>query len=258
MTHACKEVRHPFHGALQILRFNGPFYAAAIAVGSTGLFAMLFVPGAIARAVIVVVVVPPILWAFASLAVSHYVYDRSEVSTLKWLAAACPGVPRSWLLLHAGLDEWSGRLRELFPASEGLVLDFYDRHEMSEASIDRARREQPASTRSRSVSWRSLPVDDGIHDAVFLIFAAHEFRREKSREQLFREIHRVLKESGRVILVEHLRDVPNFLAFGPGFLHFLPRSTWVRLARKTQLAIETEFTVTPFVRVVGMRKEKEG
>ena len=67
----------------------------------------------------------------------------------------------------------------------------------------------------------------------------------------------MLKRGGRLILGEHLRDVPNFLAFGPGFLHFLSRSSWVRLATESELAIEIEFAVTPFVKVFAMKREKE-
>ncbi len=43
-------------------------------------------------------------------------------------------------------------------------------------------------------------------------------------KKFFNEIHRILKKKRPVFLVEHMRDTANFLAFGPGFFHFYPRS----------------------------------
>jgi ubiquinone/menaquinone biosynthesis C-methylase UbiE len=82
-------------------------------------------------------------------------------------------------------------------------------------------------------------------DAAFVVFTAHELRRAESRERLFRELARVVRPGGEIVVVEHLRDWRNFLAFGPGFLHFLPERAW----RTASLRIARTFTITPFVRV---------
>jgi hypothetical protein len=83
---------------------------------------------------------------------------------------------------------------------------------------------------------------------------AHEIRKADERDNFFAEVGRILAVDGRIVLVEHFRDIFNALAFGPGFFHFLPRSEWLRVTAKAGLEVEREKTVTPFVRVLVFRK----
>jgi hypothetical protein len=92
---------------------------------------------------------------------------------------------------------------------------------------------------------------------VFLIFSAHEIRRRDSRARFFEELARVLAAEGSVILMEHLRDTANFLAFGPGFLHFHSRREWLRAAAAGNFRVQQEMSITPFVHVFVMEKEHE-
>jgi len=66
----------------------------------------------------------------------------------------------------------------------------------------------------------------------------------------------VLAVSGTVLLVEHLRDLANFAAFGPGYLHFMPRNEWRRLARIAGLEVEKEQSMTPFVKTMLLRRKE--
>ncbi|MEM7603215.1 MAG: methyltransferase, partial [Verrucomicrobiota bacterium] len=52
---------------------------------------------------------------------------------------------------------------------------------------------------------------------------------------------------GRIVLIEHLRDVPNFLAFTVGFFHFFPRQHWRDRGEKAGFELEEEEKITPFV-----------
>src|SRR5258708_22438754 len=128
-----------------------------------------------------------LFWLGSSLLVSHYIYDRFPLYDLSWLARSLSRAPRRWVNIHAGLDETSHLLATLFPSAEGKVLDIYDPREMTEPSIEQARRINPASLQAVPADWRALPLPDHQLDAAFLVFAAHELRRHDARVQLFRE-----------------------------------------------------------------------
>jgi SAM-dependent methyltransferase len=182
-----------------------------------------------------------------ALAVSHFVYDRSRLMRWEWLSSRLIP-PRCWGVIHAGLDDATPALRRLFPAAQGGTLDIFDAREMTERSIAVARRtERPFERRSRATS-SALPFPEGRLDLVMLFFVAHELRRRSSRDALFAELRRIVAPEGRVVLVEHLRDIPNLLAFGAGALHFLPRREWLRLCAASGLLVREETRLTPFVR----------
>jgi hypothetical protein len=231
--------RTPYQGALQILRFNRRFYVWA----ATAMVVLLLTPSPLRW-----VAFPAIFWACSSLLVSHYVYDRSPLYRLAWLPRNLSARPRRWLHLHAGLDEIGDALPPLFPAAEGHTADFFDPAEMTEPSIHAAR-SLAATPAAPHADWRRLPFPDAAFDAVFLVFAAHELRRPASRTRLFREAARVLHSAGELVLVEHLRDWPNFLAFGPGFLHFFSARSWRRTAIAAGLTLRRSESLTPFVRL---------
>ena len=217
--------RGQYQGMLQILQYNRRFYGSAVAgVAFTMLISLRAAP--MWRALLLSGAGLTLFWLSSSLLVSHYIYDRFPLYDLSWLARCLSQTPRRWVNIHAGLDEISSLLAALFPSAEGKVLDIYDPREMTEPSIAQARRITPASARAIPADWRALPLPDHGLDTVFLVFAAHELRRHEARVQLFREVARVLHDGGEVVLVEHSRDWANFLAFGPGFLHFFSKRTW--------------------------------
>lgn len=248
--------RGRFDGVIQIIRFNWPRYAVA----TFGLLAATWwlteKPDSF-PAVRLCAWVGGFLcawWSVASLAASHWIYDRSPLYRWAWIPDVLPEPPLRWLNLHAGLDESSPALQRLFPLSQGTAGDFYDQAEVTEASIHRARARQAELPPSVSVNPLKLPYPDQAFDTVFLLFAAHELRNAACREGFMNEIRRVLAPNGRVLLVEHDRGFANFAAFGPGFLHFLPAGEWRRLAATARMSIELERRMTPFVQIIQLRK----
>ena len=237
-----------FRGAVQILKFNWTFYAAATVVFFVGILLLInlqmptwmFTVGIFATSLTA-------FWSIGSLAVSHYVYDRSKLYQLTWLDSLLDQTPSNWINVHAGLDESSIFLREYFPASTFQILDIYDPTIMTEPAIERARNITEPELKSIPSDFRHLPISNESCEVVFVFFAAHELRTAESRLSFFREVYRILNANGTLIVVEHLRDAPNFLAFGPGFLHFLKYSDWMDAAKFSNFQAAQEIKITPFV-----------
>jgi SAM-dependent methyltransferase len=243
------------HGLKQIVRFNWPFYAAAVAatIAVPVLASHLPLPwwirvAAYAGAALVA------MWIVASLVASWIVYDCSRLMEWDWVLQALGFSPKSWINLHAGLDESTPALREIFENASGRVFDIFDAREMTEPSIMRARRLAHNVVTPERADFRHLPVATGTIDVATLLLSAHELRSEASRGALFTELRRVLGPGGRVIVAEHLRDWANVLAFGPGAFHFHSRRTWALCFSRHRFDIHREFSITPFVRVFVLRR----
>ena len=247
--------RKRFRGVLQIVRFNWPHYAAGASAIALSLAALRFVPmPAAVRVFAWFGILLVAFWTGSSLVVSHWVYDRAGIWELQWIKDALIDVPARWVNLHAGFDEFTIGLRALFPQSLGAVWDFEDAQVMTEPSIARARRMATGAPPAFRVNYASLPEQDGALDTMFLFFAAHELRLRQARARFFGELFRTVRPAGSLLLLEHLRDLPNSLAFGFGALHFLSRGEWLRAAGGAGFTLERDFSITPFVRVFLFRR----
>lgn len=235
-------------GVSKIARFNWPWYAAAVAATTTGV--LLLQSGALAGSWILVGcagVFTASFWLLTSLAVSHYVYDRSAVSRGEWLNGVDSSRVRRAAIFHAGQDEASAAVARVLPAAEIQVFDFHDPASRGTPSIERAR--ALAEHRADAIASDKIPLISGTLDLALVVFAAHEIRRDGERAAFFRELARTLAPAGRALVVEHLRDGWNLLAYGPGAFHFLSLSTWHRSFAAAGLMVARETPCTPFVRV---------
>ncbi|HEU5400132.1 MAG TPA: class I SAM-dependent methyltransferase [Terriglobales bacterium] len=248
-------VQGRFAGIIKIVRFNVQFYVlgALCLTGAGLLLASRLLSPWLERLVLCGTAVV-VFWTLSSLLASWYVYDHAGVTRWQWLRNQLSAPLHRWVNIHVGLDESTSALRELFPGAEGVAVDIYDSREMTEPSIARARRIHPSTESFTQGKHDALPLPDNDYDAVFLLFAAHEVRTAERRTKLLRETARVLRERGHVVLVEHLRDWKNFLAFGPGFLHFHSKRTWLRSVRDAGLFVEEERQVTPLVTCFVLRR----
>ena len=236
-------------GVFDILRYNRGYYSVSLSfIAAAALWLGTGVLPAPLCAAVAVALAPAAFWTAASLFVSWFVYDHAAITRCHWLPGILRFPPRRWIQIHAGLDEASAILERMFPDARSAVLDIYDPAEMCEPSIARARRLHPPLRPPSTAILDALPAPAGACDTVFVLFAAHEIRDRVRRVTFFRELARVLCRNGQILVAEHLRDWRNFLAFGPGFLHFYSRAEWLRVAREAGLVLEAEAGLTPFAR----------
>ena len=235
---------------MTIAQFNWPFYAVAVAVLIASLAGLFLLPGPALKVICGLAFAVAAYFLCGSLGASHLIYDRSDLYRWGWLDDALRGANlRQAIYCHSGFDEASAALREKFGDVQWQILDHFDENQMTEASIRRARAMFPpthGTLPSRHDAW---PVAAESADVVLGLLAIHELRSEAQRTAWFAESKRCLRKGGRVVLVEHMRDAANFLAFGPGFLHFHSPASWQRCWESAGFRSIDEFRVTPFVRV---------
>lgn len=247
-------LRQPFQGISNIIRFNWHYYVIA---GVLFIFSIYLInAGVIVPIAWLYAYVAMLIWlflalvvlgTFISLAVSYYIYDYSDLYHLKWLNNLNIQPDSILANINAGFDETSAIIASKYPQNKLMVFDFYNPAKHTEVSIERARKAYPPFPGTQTISTTTIPVDDNSVDYVFLIMAAHEIRDNQERVSFFKQLNSKLSDKGRVVVVEHQRDLPNFLAFNFGFFHFYSPASWRNTFEKSGFKIETQFKQTPFI-----------
>lgn len=246
------QMRKPFQGVWNVVRFNWHFYLFAFVflllilllgffIESLKIYALVLFFGAVAATLI-------------SLLVTYYVYDLSGLYSLNWLDNYNTKDAQKIVNINAGFDETSELLKEKFVNPELVVFDFYDPKTHTEISIKRARRAYPPYPNTEQINTAKAPLADDSTDKIFAVLSAHEIRRSEERTMFFKELNRILKSNGRVFVTEHLRDWKNFTAYNIGFFHFHPRAAWLENFQSAGFIVEREIKITPFITTFVLKK----
>ena len=243
------EKRRKFQGVLNILSFNRHFYVFGL-LALVFLFASrLFIQWP--NFLFWLTVAAFIYGLIMPLIVSAYVYDFSGYYNLHWLTKLVSNSGKIKLItnINAGFDETSFIIKDKFPESDLKVFDFYNAKRHTEPAIIRARKVSLVYPNTQSILSNLIPLDDNTVDIVFLLSAVHEIRSHDEKVQFLKECHRICKPHGKVIMVEHLRDLPNFVAFSVGFTHFFSRFVWKNAFQRAGFTSFRETKFTPFMSI---------
>ena len=241
--------RKPFQGVLNILDFNRHFYYYGIAalLLLLGIFNYFSLPTLLS----VLLIAGFTYGLLMPLIVSAYVYDFSNYYSLNWLDRFIKDKtgPLKLVNINAGFDETSFLLKNKIENADLKVFDFYDEAHHTEAAIVRARNVSLVYPNTTQIKSNAIPLEDNSTDVVFLLSSAHEIRDFHEKVDFLKECHRICKTNGKVIMVEHLRDVPNFIAFTIGFNHFFSKKVWKKAFQNSGFKSIEEVKFTPFMSI---------
>jgi SAM-dependent methyltransferase len=232
-----------------VVSFNRHHFAIALLACAVGIALIVLLENVFVRAFLAAGVGLAVYFMIASVIASYLIYDASDLYKLRWWPGRClPKAPQDGIVVHAGFDPASTEIRSRFPSMHLRIFDFFDPATTTERSIQLAHAVNPSTQAEEPIAPDHWPVESASQDVVFALSAAHELRKPEERAAFFREARRVLKNGGKVIVIEQMRDLANFACFGIAAFHFLSRATWLRSFASANLTVTDEFKITPFMR----------
>jgi SAM-dependent methyltransferase len=245
--------RRKFQGVLNILSFNRHFYVVGIIILALIIGSKYLINW---NSVLYLALLLGFIYGLSMpLIVSAYVYDFSGFYTFDWLKKMKINDTKDLINvnINAGFDETSYMIKHILPLSHLQVYDFYNDKLHTEPAIVRARKVSMVYPNTLQINSNSIPLADNSVDTIFLLSAVHEIRNHDEKVQFFKECKRICKPSGFIIMVEHLRDFPNFLAFTIGFTHFFSKSTWQKAFKEAGFTTINETKFTPFISIFNCK-----
>ena len=241
--------RREFQGVLNILSFNRHFYVFGLI--ALTLIIISYIIFSLPNLLFWIVILVFLYGLIMPLIISAYVYDFSGYYKFNWLKNfnLTDSQDKQILNINAGFDETSFIIKNYFPKSNLKVFDFYNAKQHTELAIIRARKVSLVYPNTQQIISNTIPLKDNSVDLIFLLSAVHEIRSQNEKIQFLKECHRVCKSNANVIMIEHLRDFPNFFAFSVGFTHFFSKRTWRNAFKEAGFTTFTEQKFTPFMSI---------
>lgn len=244
--------RKKFQGISNIIRFNWHFYIVFLLIFFSLIYSSQYLQSQY-KLIAELIAILAFFSVATSLIASYYIYDKSNLYSLDWTNHL--NLKADLIInIHSGFDETSAILQSKFPESQLSAFDFYDPKINTEVSIKRARKFYPPNPDTSKIEFHSIPLEDLSVDIIFIIFSAHEIRKLNDKIIFMKEINRVLKTNGKVVITEHLRDIPNFLIYNIGSFHFFGKKHWRKTFNNSNFEIQKELKTTPFITTFILQK----
>lgn len=182
---------------------------------------------------------------------AHQIYDKQNISQcLVKLGELQP--ENTLILIDLGRRLLAIDLCRHLTTGRVIVIDVYNPQMTPGRELARARRQAKRPDPDPRLSWRDgkislLPLADGSVPAVTLSEVASEFWQLGDRQQLFKEVFRVLRPGGCILLAERLRTPINLLVNGPAGLRLSPIAYWENLLLEAGFKIEKTVSLNDLI-----------
>jgi SAM-dependent methyltransferase len=238
-------------GVGRVIAFNWPKYVVATIVLIGCIIATIVVSGA-ARAVAFLGALGLGYGIMGSLFATWWAYDHRADDLYQKIARQHTATDQSdWILVHAGLDESRARLSKII-GQPVQVFDVGPTNDTSR-SLRRAHSLIPRTGQVIETTTNyATGLPDGSVDTVVLLFGIHEIGNGQNAANLLLELGRVVRSAGSIVIVEHLRDIPNAVVYGPAVLHFGSGRHWKRVIANSSLHIRSSERVAGLISVFNV------
>jgi len=231
--------------AIDVLWFNRSTFLSAPVIGilvSVAALLATILPTSL-RVAMAFAGLVAIWWSIAAVLATWRVFGSDASRRWAWIRSSAGMGDR--LNLTTGFDDTTSTLRG--DPVRSVSIDIYDPSLPHESALRRARAAFPPPAPSVRLADAATNIGAGSYAAVLLLMSAHETHGE-ARRNLLVIARAALAPGGSVVLVEHLRDRANILAFGPGAWHFARRGDWLSVASNAGLELVHEQRLDPWVR----------
>jgi len=243
--------RSKFQGVKNIINFNSHQYITALVsiLISFIFYSINFLNLKIIFLILIILISFNVL---SSIIFSYIIYDKSDLYRFDGIRFS--GENLTILNITAGFDETTVILKNKFPNSDFLVLDFYNEETHTELSIKKARKIYPQGEDVVKIITTDIKFRENFADKIFLIFSLHEVRNRREKIKFINELYRVLKDGGEIVIIEHLRNLNNFIAYSVGFFHFYSDNYWRNVFKESKFIDIESFKINSFIKLYNLKK----
>lgn len=245
--------KSPYQGTLQYVRARWPTYLLLYGGGAALALAITFYAsdrGLWSFSLFGLAVLLILVYFFAaSLWAAHQKYDLRQNRPSHVLFELGKIQPTDeFVHVSLGVRQIPVRLSRRLTGGHLRAIDVYNPQLAPSRALARQRRPLAPTQPDPRLTWLEgsidlLPVPDHSTPVVTASHILHELWQEGDRELLLREIYRILKPGGRLLLAEPARTKTNLLLRGPGALRLQRLAYWRRLLQNAGFKLTQERNV---------------
>ena len=160
---------------------------------------------------------------------------------------------KNGIFIHASFDPISKLLEKKYPKMELIVCDIFENRHLEDKMIKISKRVFPPNNKEIKIDPTTLPFSDNSQEIIFAVTALHEILDHDKRVLFFKEVKRVLKKDGFIIISEQMRDSTNFTFFNIGAFHFLSKKKWKLAIEESGLKIHETNRINIFAETIVIK-----